>query len=710
MTWKVLVGDNLSIMRGMADNSVDAIVQDPPSGIGFMGLAWDKFGKKGMKAETIARQAEEDGQGTRYGRSGKPAQAEPGEREAFVAFMEERLREQLRILKPGGHSLTWALPRTAHWTAWAIENAGFVIRDTLAHMFGCLSSDAEVLVDGRWEHWQKATAGRLALCYDAEHDNFRWAPIQELVHYEHDEMAYRVHGGGTDHLVTADHRCLVWHNGGWRFVSAAACALEQQVRIPALQDVHGLLGALSVSVAIPEQSSPQAVRGARFTVADLARVTPEHYAGTVWCLRVPTGAFVVRCNGMAFVTGNSGFPKSRNIAKAIQKADGVQPIAILPATLGMANNPDWNALEHRHVMPAPEGEAAEWIGWGTALKPGREDWILAQKPISESTIAKNVQRWGTGAINIDGCRIGTDAGWSYPNGPRGNREQAILSGLAPRTEPIKATGGRWPANVVLSHVDGVCRQVGTRLVPTGTAVQRNLPLEGGQLGVVAFKPGTQRGPDVTFGDENGLETVEAWDCAPDCAVRILDEQSGELAAGAAATRGQSTFSGLAELAERVREEFNPGFASRFFYTAKPARSEKEAGLAFAPVIDDPAQVGLFALPDEPARVAGTDSQGLDTRGRALVNEDGTPTLAARFVAKERAMDHPTTKPTDLMRYFVRLITPPGGTVLDAFAGSGTTGVGAVLEGFDVVLIEREPKYAEYCRARCRWAENPHGGA
>jgi hypothetical protein len=96
-------GDNLEVMRTMPDNSVDAIVTDPPAGIGFMGKEWDK---------------------------------DKGGRDAWVAWMTEVGIECRRLLKPGGHALVWSLPRTCHWTAWAWENAGFEPRDSVLHIFG----------------------------------------------------------------------------------------------------------------------------------------------------------------------------------------------------------------------------------------------------------------------------------------------------------------------------------------------------------------------------------------------------------------------------------------------------------------------------------------------------------------------------------------------------------------------------------------------
>jgi tRNA G10 N-methylase Trm11 len=103
LTAKLYRGDCLEVMRGLAPDSVHAIVTDPPAGIAFMGKDWD---------------------------------SDKGGRDQWVAWMQGVAEEAMRVLKPGGHALVWALPRTSHWTATAWENAGFEVRDRVAHVFG----------------------------------------------------------------------------------------------------------------------------------------------------------------------------------------------------------------------------------------------------------------------------------------------------------------------------------------------------------------------------------------------------------------------------------------------------------------------------------------------------------------------------------------------------------------------------------------------
>jgi len=140
---KVINGDCLEVLRTLEDDSIDAIVTDPPAGISFMGAKWD---------------------------------GDKGGRDQWVAWMSERMKECLRVLKPGGHILVWALPRTSHWTAWSIENAGFEVRDRVSHFFGTgfpKNHDVSKAVDahvrtGKSDSRQTGTASR-------DRDGLHWS-------------------------------------------------------------------------------------------------------------------------------------------------------------------------------------------------------------------------------------------------------------------------------------------------------------------------------------------------------------------------------------------------------------------------------------------------------------------------------------------------------------------------------------------------------
>ena len=196
----------------------------------------------------------------------------------------------------------------------------------------------------------------------------------------------------------------------------------------------------------------------------MARVEPIHYRGKMWCVSVPSGAFVARRNGKVFVTGNSGFPKSLDVSKALDKAAGAEREVVgkwMPtgtAAIKLKGGGHCNAgnrgeveeIREEVALTAPATpEAQQWQGWGTALKPAWEPIVVARKPL-EGTVAANVLKHGTGALNVDGCRVGTEVE-TWPKsrryyGPFGRIEGK--EGEYQSTPP--APGGRFPANLVLS--------------------------------------------------------------------------------------------------------------------------------------------------------------------------------------------------------------------------------------------------------------------
>jgi len=272
--------------------------------------------------------------------------------------------------------------------------------------------------------------------------------------------------------------------------------------------------------------------------------------------------------------------------------------------------------------------AEKWQGWGTALKPAFEPVILARKPLT-GTVAANVQEFGTGALNIDGGRVGKNPGYSYPNGPGGNTFTVGGGVDGSRTDPVESSQGRWPANVILD--------------PEAGAMLDEMSGEaGGGFGV----RGSGDNPN-TYGGGKGY-------------------------AGTLTETGQEVGYG------------DTGGASRFFYCAKASRAERNAGL-----------------------------DGFEEREQAAAWGDigpveGNPRKPDTGHIQKTRNHHPTVKPIDLMRYLVRLVTPPDGVVLDPFTGSGTTGIAAGLEGFDFIGIEREAEYREIAEARLKWWADQEG--
>jgi DNA modification methylase len=287
-----------------------------------------------------------------------------------------------------------------------------------------------------------------------------------------------------------------------------------------------------------------------------------------------------------------------------------------------------------------------WEGWGTALKPAHEPIVVARKPLS-GTVAGNVLVWGTGGLNIDGCRVGTGAPPSKPQ-PEFSREMRAGFGASDgRNGVMSQASGRWPANIVL---DG--------------AAAAALDQQSGNL-----KPATSRTK------------------RPD---------RGPFATGAQALERDEVFQDGGGGASRffTQADFGPDDWP-FVYQAKPSKRERNAGLD-----------GMEA---KPTGDAGSPISNRKCRKCGLVRfaqphctcaepewEEASRTANANY--------HPTVKPVALMRHLVRLVTPPGGTVLDPFAGSGTTLVAAVLEGMNAIGCEMTDEYLPIIDGRVAHAQ------
>jgi len=375
----------------------------------------------------------------------------------------------------------------------------------------------------------------------------------------------------------------------------------------------------------------------------------------------------------------TGFPKSHDISKAIDKAAGAEREVVgrrtdraatpkqdirggsFAAGQGINSGIDCSAI----TAPATEA-ACQWDGWGTALKPAWEPIILARKPFP-GTVADNVLNHNTGALNIDACRVGTaTGGWS-------GRPSNGFGGLnCDHSGEARPVAGRWPANVVLTH-HPECECLGTRKVKGGSPTRDKT---GEKHGFKGARHSVRDDVWVnTVQNPDGTETVEAWNCHPDCPVRILDEQSGERPTGEKHRDRQ--FAGWCKTGDleptaKGWAGGDTGGASRFFYCAKASRAERNAGLEGR----EAKQIDEGRKPDNPG--------GNNPRNRG---------------ARKDQNNHPTVKPVALMRYLCRLVTPPGGLIIDPFCGSGSTGIAAVLEGFSFIGIDSDPEATDIARLR-----------
>jgi DNA modification methylase len=405
----------------------------------------------------------------------------------------------------------------------------------------------------------------------------------------------------------------------------------------------------------------------------------------------------------------SGFPKSLDVSKALDKMAGAER-EVVGKRVRLGDNTSYPEArggaavygeypEHGNITAPATDAAREWSGWGTALKPAHEPILLCRKPLSERNVALNVLKHSTGAINVDGCRVGS-GGETITTHSQSKAAATSADGLYgdfAGMETHQTAGqalGRWPANLLLSHA-GACVRVGERKVKGSMGVRGsddgNAMYGGGK--------GLQRkdvGQVVGYADPDGTETVAAYDCSPGCPVAALDGQSGvsKSADRPRHTKARQNISKGAEGDRVSHGHADQGGASRFF----PA-------LDFDPEYDAPFKYVAKA----PKRERNAGLEGFEERLGPECGVRTTEPGKEGGYGAPRANHHPTVKPIALMRWLCRLITPPGGVVLDPFMGSGTTGCAAVIEGFRFIGIEREAEYVEIARARIEhWAKGSPG--
>lgn len=415
----------------------------------------------------------------------------------------------------------------------------------------------------------------------------------------------------------------------------------------------------------------------------------------------------IACHGVPALayTYGKGMPKSLDVSKAIDKAAGADrevigtyrvggnaltPTSVKGGTygVGVPNSPSG---ELKITAPAT-ADAKRFSGWGTALKPTFEVVLVFRKPLV-GTVAQNVLEHGTGGINVDGCRVPG----ASPSVDR--RMTARTTGNSPghpgeytdtindRTSPERYMedrpgehDGRWPPNTVLCH-SPECKKVGTKVVidhPPGGDGNGGGKREPGFMDVGA--PSGEGKPNgKTYVRPDGTEEVDAYDCVPDCPVAMMDRQSGQLASG------------------KVTKSYTP-----IVEASSAAMGKKYRNLDPTKVYSDSGGASRFFPrfdwePDE-LEAAFFYSGKASTRER----NEGLPEGARNR--------HPTVKPLRLMQWMVRLVTPPGGVVLDCFAGSGTTGIAAHREGFRFLLVELEQESHEVALTRVSAAIGMSSGA
>jgi len=544
---KIYQGDCLDVLPTLPDNSVDSIVTDPPYELGFMGKSWDNSG---------------------------------------IAYNVDMWKECLRVLKPGGHLLSFSGTRTYHRMAVAIEDAGFEIRDMIEWVYSTgFPKSLNV-----YKHLQKkCKCGNMEV-------------------YEN-----RIKQMGKDSEAETEYFL--------RFMQEAD--LSQTIS-PEKKQGKVLQSGLS------EQSSHRTVQGEEPEESSKGREERvlERGNNTKKTEGKLQGSDLSEMPERVFSDG-----EERRIYNATQAGDGSAPKQTINENGSSASQgPQSEQQQYREPCAFCKQwgtQAIRTLGVGTATKPAHEPICMARKPLAEKTVAKNVLKYGTGGINVDGSRVGTEKHIIRGGGQFTKDGEKTFF---PSDEINEERTGRFPANLIHDNSE------------------------------------------------------EVQECFPETTVRTRKARTA-VKGGCSGALGH--FGGSSPDAIGTWPEDNGGNASRFFksiiYQAKASKSERNKGCE--------------GLEDKTLYEADNDHGNL---GHFLVKKAGGD-IGDKIVRKNH---HPTVKPIALMEYLIKMITPPQGTVLDPFAGSGTTLIAAKKNGFNYIGIELNAEYIKIAEARLKAVQTP----
>jgi DNA modification methylase len=663
----ILEGDCLEVMAGMEAASVDAIVCDPPYALQFLGRSWDK--------------------------------AIPG-----IPYWEAALR----VAKPGAHLLAFGSPRTSHRLACAIEDAGWELRDTIMWLYGQglpkgqnISARLDSQERKGWENVLKAIdTVDVSVIIDS------WK-----------EYSSRAKSAGISFAKSRIETGMSTpRNGTVPGLVSLSAALEKptssaiiaelcSVVPPPINGESGRSAPKPVARNTTGSKAPVTIAGSPPASPDPWSTEDSSAPPDAW--ECPCGSIRDRTTAVEALKTWLGRPKSESRAatdalcaaltsdlklitlsrsRTFQSLDTTQQMAFASATTAtitestavslLSSTVDTlrrKALEktarsssqHSHSTDNLATDAArEWDGWNTQLKTSYEPILVFRAPI-KGTVAANVLEHGTGALNVGVCRISVNPADPNHRAPATPNGKGWGNGWPEVAKENLSPAGRYPANVVLQHLDS-CRCVGTRKVKgLGIGVLNGNGRE--DTKDYRYKSGGQ-----CYAEPDGTETVAAYECHESCPIRLLDEQAGERTSGDLTRVNRKGFTGQAGAGDTVfSRRGDSGGASRFFKTLSYSDDDCPS---------DPRFFTTFPADDQ---------------SRFMYCSKAPPS--------ERVHDPDghccCVKPVALMRWLVRLVTRPGGLVLDPFAGSGSTGVACLEEGMRFIGIENDPVSIEIARRR-----------
>lgn len=578
----LLVGDCLETLKTLPDNSVDSVVTDPPYGLSE--LPADKIADVLTKWVGGDRSAIPTGKGF-MGKSW----------DAFVpppAVWDECMR----VLKPGGHLLAFSGSRTVDLMMLSIRLSGFEVRDTIHFSFG----------SGFPKSHNPFKKLKEELCQ--KHENaLHVARVSEYIQVKSEKAK--------ENTVVALARTLQ---------EDEPVVLMQTGKEESSQEAMGMLWSelTTVDTFLSTGLLWSDIWDALLKKESKSTIEITTAATTVW----------KTLKSLQSVSTQDNTTQDLN-----NQIDGCS-CSVIPVVGTLSVEKLRSSVIHLPTAPASAiGLGAKYLsGTGTAAKPSHEPIVVARKPLT-GTVAQNVQEWGTGALNIDGSRVGIPVDTTRKCG------KALIGTFEGQEGKVSgSTGiGRWPANTLLTH-NWDCEQTGIR---TDDITLNGEPSD--KMFHGGFSGNRDQSPKAA--------TSAVFACTPGCPVAALEDQAE---------------------ASRFFAQLNWSEQDKIIYVPKPSKKERNAGL-----------------------------DGLPKKGKVFNGQNATPAGKAKgsvedkFSTAPSTNSHPTVKPVKLMEYLIKLVTPPGGIVLDPFLGSGTTAVAAENLGFSWKGCELTEEYLPIIKGR-----------
>ena len=649
--WQLKHGDCLPILRSMPDACIDAIVTDPPAGISFMGKEFD---------------------------------SDKGGRAKWIAWLTEIMRECLRVLRPGGHALVWALPRTSHWTATAIEDAGFEIRDVVMHIFGSgfpksldvskaidKSAGAEREVTGRYIHPRDGVA------YSGEHE-------------QPQGMGTSFASGVRSPILTAPATDAAKQWEGWGTALKPAGENWILARKPLIGTVaenvveHGT-GALNIdatrvagapgdetashSQSVEAANTRHTLRPSWQGITDTYQ-TPGQKLG-----RWPPNLVLSHAPGCRLIGARK--VGSRNPGNKTQ-AGGAATGACFGdyGARSMIGHADADGTETIDAWECSEGcPVAELDRQSGVLRSGNAGdggHVRRESLGREGGAALGGNADGSLRSNVNAGVLYGDTGGASRFFPQFHNDPH--DGTAPFLYQAKASRSEREAGLDASQLLCKCESTRTRWAAEDHEVstRRERATPHPKATTVSTMSGNADTGSRMMSNGNG----------------IMGQFSEDSKSTISTETSRTTGSTILNLSMPVPISGSiPGVSSGVESGGSPVESVANSSPLIADTGISPPKDGRSTV-DAASAIVGSSARS-----------NGDVRICPACNKYDRTPQHPTVKSIALMRWLVRLITPPGGVVLDPFAGSGTTGIAALREGMTVILIEREAEYVAIAKAR-----------